>query len=113
VNQTKSLSVSIRSGGRPFQLQIWHVFVLTALVAIAVVNIQDQRRTEPTLIAVAIAGFVLYTLIGWGTWNLARRFQSRLGTIPIMSLYAAAMSGLFMIATITYLVVEHAYLVGF
>jgi hypothetical protein len=82
-------------------------------VAIAIVNIQDQRVHDPILVGVAIAGFALYALIGWGAWRYARRFEPRLGPVWLLCLYLAGMAGVFLIATVFYLLIEHSYLIGF
>jgi predicted lysophospholipase L1 biosynthesis ABC-type transport system permease subunit len=92
------------------RFRIWHLCVLTVLVAIAIVNIQDQRVHEPTLIALAIGGFVLYAVLGWGAWRLARRWRSRIGTTTLASLYCTAMAGVFLASTYCYLMIEKTYL---
>jgi hypothetical protein len=79
---------------------------------VAIVNIQDQRRSEPALIALAAAGFVLYGLIGWVGWRLARRLERRLGSVALLAAYLSAMAGLVIVATVVYLVLEHLYLYG-
>ena len=94
------------------QFRVWHLWLLALFVAIAIVNIQDQRRSEPALIALASAGFVLYGLLGGGAWCVARRLRPRLGTVPVLALYLVAMAGLFLISTVVYLLLEHHYLVG-
>jgi hypothetical protein len=82
-------------------------------VAIAIVQIQDQRMQEPFLIALAAGGFVLYGLIGWlGWWAARRRFGSRVGLMWLFIIYATAMGGLFLAATAIYLVIEHLYRTG-
>ena len=102
-----------RPMSRPLvQLRVWHFWLLALFVAVAIVNIQDQRRGEPALIALAAAGFALYGLLGWGAWRFAGRLRSRLGTTPVLALYLVAMAGLFMASTIAYLLIEHAFLVG-
>ena len=47
-----------------FQLRIWHLALLVVFVAVAIVQIQDQRPGEPGLVAIACAGFVLYGVLG-------------------------------------------------
>jgi hypothetical protein len=93
--------------------RVWHLCLLTVFVAVAIANIQDQRRAEPALIALAVGGFLLYAFLGWSTWRLVRRFRSRIGMTPLLILYLGAMAGLFLVSTIVYLMMEHAYLVGF
>jgi hypothetical protein len=105
-------AASIRSAPPAFGFRVWHLWLLSVLVAVAIVNIQDQHHNEPALIGLAVAGFVLYGLLGWGGWRLARSFRSRLGAVPLLAVYLAAMAALFLVATIVYLVIEHAYLFG-
>ena len=93
-----------------YQPRIWHLALLVLFVAIAIVQIQDQRVHEPTLIALAAGGFVLYAIIGWiGWWIARRRLESRLGPMLLFILYATAMAALFLVATVIYLVIEHTY----
>jgi hypothetical protein len=94
------------------RLRIWHLALLVLFVAVAIVNIQDQRRSEPALIVLACAGFLGYGLLGWLGWRTARRFEARLGMMPLLILYLVAMAGLFLLATVVYLAIEHVYLVG-
>jgi hypothetical protein len=99
-----------RRGASWYQPRIWHLALLVLFVAIAIVQIQDQRVHEPTLIALAAGGFVLYALIGWiGWWIARRRLESRLGQMLLFVLYAIVMAALFLVATVIYLVIEHAY----
>jgi hypothetical protein len=93
-------------------LRVWHLWLLALFVAVAIVNIQDQRRSEPALIALATAGFVLYGLIGWAGWRLARGLERRLGPVALLAAYLTAMAGIFMVATVAYLALEHLYLTG-
>jgi hypothetical protein len=102
----------LRPGRTTVQFRVWHLWLLALFVAVALVNIRDQRRHEPALIALAAGGFVLYGLIGWGAWCLARRLRPRLGTAAALVLHLIAMAALFLVATIVYLVIEHAYFVG-
>lgn len=97
---------------RPGQFRVWHLALLVFFVAIAIVNIQDQRRTEPALIALAVSGFVLYGILGWLGWRVARRFAARLGPTLLLILYLVAMAALFLAATMIYLIVEQLYLFG-
>jgi hypothetical protein len=94
------------------QLRLWHLALLVLFVAIAIVNIQDQRPPAPALVVLAALGFVLYWLLGWLGWRVARRFEPRLGPTVLLVLYLVAMAGLFLVATVVYLVVEHVYLSG-
>jgi hypothetical protein len=103
-------SPSPRFAARWYQPRIWHLALLVLFVAIAIVQIQDQRVHEPALIALAAAGFVLYAIIGGIGWRIARRrLESRLGPTLVFILYAVAMSALFLLATVIYLVIEHLY----
>src|SRR5262245_59867857 len=92
------------------QFRVWHLALLVLYVALAIVNIQDQRRAEPALIALAAAGFVAYGLLGWLGWRSARRHLARLGPAPRLALYLVAMAGLFLVATVVYLGLESVYL---
>lgn len=93
--------------------RIWHLSLLVLLVAVAIADIQDQRIHEPVLVALAVGGFVLYGVIGWlGWWVARRRLGPRLGTAWLFALYATAMAALFLVATVIYLVIEHVYRAG-
>ena len=93
-----------------YQPRIWHLVVLVLFVAIALADIQDHRVREPTLIALAAGGFALYGLIGWIGWRAARRrFESRIGPMWLLILYAIVMGAFFLIATVVYLVIEYTY----
>jgi hypothetical protein len=81
-------------------------------VAVAIVDIQDQRRTEPVLVALASAGYAAFGLICWLCWHALRRLHHRLGTILAATVYVVAMGGLFFTAVVAYLVIEYAYLGG-
>ncbi len=103
-------SLPPRRGASWYQPRIWHLALLVLFVAIAIVQIQDQRVHEPTLVALATGGFVLYAIIGSiGWWLARRRLESRLGPMLLFILYAIAMAALFLVATIIYLVIEHVY----
>lgn len=97
---------------QPFRVRVWHLSLLVLFVAVAIVNIQDQRRSEPALIALAASGFALYGAIGWLGWRFARRFESRLGPTPLLIAYILAMAAFFLVATVIYLVVEYQYSIG-
>jgi hypothetical protein len=95
---------------RWYQPRIWHFSLLVLFVAIAIVQIQEQRVHEPTLIGLAAGGFVVYGLIGWvGWWAARRRYGSRVRPAWLFTIYAIAMGGLFLAATAVYLVIEHVY----
>lgn len=105
--------MSESSSSRPaswYQPRIWHLSLLVLFVAIAIVQIQEQRVHEPVLTALAAGGFVLYGLIGWLGWWAARRwFGARLGPSWLFAIYAFAMGALFLVATAIYLVIEFLY----
>ena len=56
-------------GAPAVQLRVWHLALLVLFVAVAIKNIQDQRRSEPALIALAVSGFVAYGVLGWLGWR--------------------------------------------
>lgn len=93
-------------------LRVWHLALLIAFVAIAIRNIQDQRRSEPALIALAVLGFVLYGVIGWLAWGFSLRCAGRIGPTPRLILYLVGMASIFLLATMIYLLAEHIYLIG-
>jgi hypothetical protein len=94
------------------RFKLWHMVLLVAFVAVAIADIQDNRRTEPVLIALAAAGFAAYAVLAWLGWAFARRFEQRLGRVVLIGLYLATMAGLFLFATVAYLLIEHLYLGG-
>jgi hypothetical protein len=110
-------SGSIRSSTQQtlpwFQIRARHLTLIVFLVAIVIKDIQNQGRTEPPLITLAALGYAGYGLIGWLGWLCARRLQPRLGSMLLVSLYLTAMSAFFLLCTVTYLLVEYAYLNGY
>ena len=92
--------------------KLWHLILLVAFVAIAIADIQDHRRTEPFLIGLAAVGFAGYAVLAWLVWKIAHRFQSKFKPVVLLGLYLATMAGLFLVATVVYLLIEHAYLDG-
>jgi hypothetical protein len=94
------------------QFRVWQLALLVAYVAVAIVNIQDQRRREPWLLALAAGGFVAYGLIACLAWPGLRRLGRRLSTAMLLAVYLTGMSALFLAATVTYLLIEYRYLVG-
>ena len=94
------------------RVKLWHLVLLVAFVAVAIADIQDHRRFEPTLLALAGGGFAAYAVLAWLGWNFARRFEGRVGRVTLIGLYLASMAGLFLVATVAYLVIEHFYLGG-
>jgi len=106
---------SVRSalGTSPLlQVRIWHLALLVLYVAIAIVDIKDQRRIEPPLIGLAAAGFAAYAILCWLGWHGMRRFQHRLGLLVVVIIYTVTMAALFLVATIAYLALEYAYTTG-
>jgi len=93
------------------QFRFWQFGLLVALTAIAIVDIQGYCR-EPRLIALASAGYAGYALLCWSLRHAIRRFESRLGSVLVVAVYAVAMGGLFLAATVAYLVIEYFYLGG-
>jgi hypothetical protein len=71
------------------QFRFWQFGLLVALTAIAIVDIQGYCR-EPRLIALASAGYVGYALLCWLLWHAIRRFESRLGSVLVVAVYAVA-----------------------
>ncbi len=105
-------SAADQSTPAPAGFRVWHLWLISVLVGVAIVNIQDQRRSEPLLIGLAVGGFVVYALLGWCGWRIARRFRGRLAPVPLLVIYLVAMSALFLAATVAYLFIEYAYLYG-
>jgi len=93
------------------QFRFWQFGLLVALTAIAIVDIQGYCR-EPRLIALASAGYAGYALPCWLLRHAIRRFESRLGSVLVVAVYAVAMGGLFLAATVAFLVFEYFYLGG-
>jgi hypothetical protein len=107
------LSTSSPRQSEPFaQLRIWHLALLVAYVAIAIVDIETQRLGDPVLVGLASVGFIGYGLLVWLTWRMVRHFEARFGTMPLVIAYLVAMMALFMFANVVYLVIEHAYRQG-
>ncbi len=92
-----------------FQLRIWHLALLVVFVAVAIVQIQEQRPNDHGLVALACAGFVLYGALGWLGWRLARPLRARIGPTAVLVLFLIAMGGLFLLATWIYLGIEYIY----
>ena len=108
-------ATSVRSGRRIsplLQFRFWQFGLLVALTAIAIVDIQGYCRKKPRLIALASAGYAGYALLCWLLWHAIRRFESRLGSVLVVAVYAVAMGGLFLAATVAYLLMEYFYLGG-
>jgi hypothetical protein len=95
------------------QLRIWHLALLVLYEAIAIKDIGDQHLNDPVLITLASVGFAGYGVLAWLTWAMVRRFEARLGRLPLLIIYLIGMAVLFLVATIIYLVIEQAYHVGF
>jgi hypothetical protein len=82
-------------------------------VAIAIVDIQNLRRTEPFLIALAASGYAGYGLLCWLAWRMMARCRFRMAGVPALTLYMVTMGCLFLVATVVYLLVEYTYLRGY
>lgn len=93
-------------------VKVWHLALLVAFAAVAIADIQDHRRTEPFLIALAGGGFAAYYAIGWLGWRSTRRFEARIGRTALLVAYLVAMAGIFLAATVAYLLIEYRYLNG-
>ncbi len=107
-------ATSVQSGRRIsplLQFRFWQFGLLIALTAIAIVDIQGYCR-EPRVIALASAGYAGYALLCRLLWHAIRRFESRLDSVLVVAVYAVAMGGLFLAATVAYLVIEYFYLGG-
>jgi hypothetical protein len=102
-----------RRNASGLQLPIWGLMLAVVFVAIAIVDIQNLRRTEPFLVALAAVGYGGYGLLCWLAWRLMGRCRSRLGGVPTFILYMFTMGCLFFVATVVYLIVEYAYLRGY
>ena len=94
------------------RFRIWNLALLVVYVAIAIVEIKDQGRNEPALIALASAGFTLYALIVWVGWHYIRHLETRLGSMQAVILYLITMGALYLVATILYLLAEYVFLGG-
>jgi hypothetical protein len=104
---------SIRQSSRIsalFQFRLWNLTLLVVFVAIAMMEIKNQRRSEPALIGLAAAGFVLYGMIVWLGWHFLRRWESRLGSMLTFIIYAVTMGTIYLVATIFYVLAEYAYI---
>ena len=91
------------------QVRIWQLALLVLYVAIAIVNIQDQRPGAPVMVALASAGFAGYGVLAWLFWRIVVRSEGRLGKLPLLILYLIGMAALFLAATVVYLVIERVH----
>ena len=90
--------------------RIWHLWLLAAYVAVAIVELQRQRTTEPQLIALALAGFAGYALLarlGWKMLGRARDHRFR-----ALVVYLVTMAALLLVATVSYVALENLYRMG-
>ncbi len=96
------------------RFKLWHLVLLVAFVAVAIADIKDNRRFEPSLIGLAGGGFACShaEVLAWLGWVFARRFEGKIGKVTLIGLYLASMAGLFLFATVAYLLIEHLYLGG-
>jgi hypothetical protein len=86
--------------------------LLVAYVAFAIIEVQDQRTTDPLLVGLACVGFTGYAVVGGLGWRTARRLSARLGDVATLALFLVAMAALFLVATGVYLFAEHVYFFG-
>jgi hypothetical protein len=93
-------------------VHIWQLALLVAYVAVAIVDIQDHGRKELPLIFLASGGYAAFGLFCWLSWHALRYLQRRLGPVLLVAVYAFAMGGVFLAATVAYLVIEYFYLGG-
>lgn len=109
MSSTPSLLETKRPRSPRGRFQIWHLSLLVAFVAVAIANLQDQRTTEPVLIAIAIAGFVAYAGLAILGWKLARRSAPRLGSLLALLVYLFTMTALFIVASGIYVTIDYQY----
>jgi hypothetical protein len=95
-----------------FQIKVWHLAVIPVIMALAIRDIQDHARSEPVLLTLAAAGYMVYFLFVWLVWLYVRRFEAWLGLPILLAVFMTAMAAFFLIATVIYLVIEYAYVVG-
>jgi hypothetical protein len=95
------------------QWPIWSLMLAVVFVAIAIVDLQNLRRTEPILVGLAGAGYAGYGVLCWLAWRIMGRYRSRLGGVPTLIVYVFTMGFLFFVATVVYLTLEYAYLRGY
>jgi hypothetical protein len=76
------------------------------------VDIEDNGRHEPVLLALAATGYAGYVLLGWLSWLCVRRFERSLGRVLLLASYMTAMAGVYLAATVLYLMIERLYLWG-
>ncbi len=91
------------------RIRLWHFVLFVMLVAIAITDLKDQRIDDRFLLGLAVVGLIFYALIGWFGWWAVQRFQARVGPLLLIVLYCIAMSGLFLVATVMYLMIAHYY----
>lgn len=101
----------VNSPARP-RLCVWHLMVLVAYVAIAVVDVQGLRAGDRVLVAAAVVGYAGYAVLAWLAWIAIRPLERRLGAVGLFAVYVAGMAVLYLVATVAYLLIQHAYLFG-
>jgi hypothetical protein len=108
-------TLTFRDGNRTsplLQMRLWHLGILEVLTAIAIADIQNHGRREPVLVLLASVGYAAFGLICWLCWNAVNRFERRVGSVLVVAVYTLAMGGLFLAATVAYLLIEYVYLGG-
>jgi hypothetical protein len=93
-------------------LRLWHWSVIVLFVAVAIVNIQDQRITDRFLLGLACAGFVGYAVLAIVGWRYSRRLERRLGPLFALILYLIALAVLFIVASILFVAISDLYQFG-
>jgi hypothetical protein len=95
-----------------FQIKVWHLALLVVIVALATRDIQTHAPTEPVLQLLAAAGYAGYFFLVWLIWQQVRRFEAALGLPVLLAVFMTAIAAFFLMATVVYLVIVCAYLVG-
>src|SRR3954463_10184977 len=94
---------SIKPRRRPIGLRLWHLSVVVLAVAIAGGLVREGKMREPTLIAIAGAGFLAWCLVtGLGFRLVLRELRRPVGGTPwrkvaAVLLYLLAMSASFVV----------------
>jgi hypothetical protein len=92
------------------RFQIRHLAVLVLLVAVAITDIRSHRPQASALVMIAAAGYAGFVMLCWLIWHVVQRYERQLGRLLATLVYAVTMSVIFMVATLTYLLIESWYL---